>query len=230
MSSNSYNTKCRTLYWGLLSTCMSFLVSCDYFDYPQPYGSEPLRNFPSALKGRYISEDINEPSTVVIGESTILFTSFKDGKFRLTDTKKIGESYYVAHKGDFNKELVCELIHPRIVKDSIFGDVVIEDLFKLGSNCQLMKVNEFHILNFEFSADNQSAWYPVLIDNFGDNYRGYYLSDDFSESLKDDPDVKGTRLRNLSTSDILDIFSKRSSSLKLAWEFDTRNKIFRIYK
>ena len=215
----------------LLAMFISVLASCDTFDSPQPHGVNPSKALPAVLQGSYRCEDVQEKGKIYIGENQIIFSSVHPGKYSLTEAKKIGESYYVVHKGDFNKELVCELIHTRIEKDSIFGDVVIEDLFKLGSNCQLMKVNEFHILNFEFSADNQSAWYPVLIDNFGDNYRGYYLSDDFSESLKeDDPNGKGTRLKNLSTSDILDIFSKRSSSLKLAWEFDTRNKIFRTYE
>jgi hypothetical protein len=218
----------KILYFLLIT----FLGSCAEFDSPQPYGVAPLKTFPTVLLGKYFIDDKEFVPSISISEKEILFIDYKQGRYRMQDVKRIGDNYYVAHQNNFNiEEVVCELTNITFSKDSVVADVIMEDRFELGRNCHIMKVDDFYTINFGInSRDGAIKWSPIFIDNFGSNYRAYYLSDSYTEKLEV-RDSLGHLINysNLKDSDIRVLFENRSSNLRLAWEFDVQRKRFKTY-
>jgi len=218
----------KILYFLLIT----FLGSCAEFDSPQPYGVAPLKTFPTVMLGKYSMEDKENLSSISISEKEILFIEYKQRRFRMQDVKKIGDNYCVAHRTSLNDEkVVCELTNITFSKDSVVADVIMEDRFELGRNCHIMKVDDFYTINFGInSGDGAIKWFPIFVDTFGSNYRGYYLSESYTENLKVRDSLGNViNYSNLKDSDIRVLFENRSSNLVLGWEFDVQRKRFKKY-
>jgi hypothetical protein len=216
----------RFLFYFLIA--LSF-ASCAVFETPQPYGVPPLKEVPDELYGKYTVENTEDLSTITIGKSEILITTHEKGKFNKQQLKKIGDSYYTVVKSEFGNYVIGELTRIQFRNDSAFADVVVEEKFQLGYNLEIKKVDSFYIFNFLFVSDGgDQGWTPLLMDNFGRNYRTYLLSNDYIEEIE----VKGVSngsLRDLTVSDIRGLFSDRSD-LILYIELDAQRKIFREYE
>jgi hypothetical protein len=230
MAINSYRTGILKgiIYFGIPAL---ILIACYSFDTPQPHGVKPTSSIPELLHGNYTSANLNDERVFSITANQVRQKTIRNNrKFSLSKTKKIDGRYFIADDGEVVGDLVCEIIGYQVIGDSIFGSVVVEDVFLVGDNFYVFQVKDYWVIDVGIDTGDGKEWYPIFIDNFGSNFRLHEMTDEHYKTFES-KDANGKEsIRNLTQNDVIHLFENRSDCLKLWMEFDVQTKKYIVYK
>ena len=198
----------------ILAVMFLALQSCNnLFVNPQPIDVLNESKIPSNFHGIYKTP--KEDLKFEVGSDFIYTEELK----AFEDEKKVyfveGNIGYVVVEGKKQK-----ITNVSLIEDSVFGDLIIRNEYKINKNLILKKVKEFYVFNFREYGE---SWSPCFLYKDENTYISSILKSEILENFSKNDDSNITE--NFDFEDVSYFFKRKEKFLNPILSFNTKTKI-----